>query len=210
MAFKGNDLWKVTTEWEYKDKYFNSQTWEFADAPSSDQSDNQVDNQTSDNVDNKNSQENVFSKYEDLYEELRNIWDRTLIYKINNDTIFSFTKDGCHIKDSGKEINFKRRWGYYKVDDPNISSDTSISMYMDFHSINIFNLSSHPRSRHKIYYDSCVFEWYTSNWNPKEWIMTYNDGSKFEWDFIVWGTIKKGEPHNVDFRDDDFWSNNIS
>ena len=206
---RDNGLLKVVSEWKYEGKYISLKTWKFVDTPStnhdSDQDNDKADNPKDNNVDNHASkQREQFQKYKKLNEEIQKLRNgESYEYKINDDIIFTFTKEKCILNDSGKEITFNNRskkWFSYRIE-PN----KYITIKPNF--IDIYDIS---KGMNKLYYQDGSwrkkFEWYTDNyWNPKEWIMTYNNGSKFEWNFIVWDTLKEWERHNVSFKEDDFW-----
>jgi hypothetical protein len=207
---RDNGLLKVVSEWKYEGKYISVETWEFVDTPStnhdSDQDNDQADNPKDNNVDNHASkQREQFKKYQKLNEEIQKLRNGgSYEYKINDDIIFTFTKEKCILNDSGKEITFyntSKKWFRYRI-----KPNKYITIKPNF--IDIYDIS---KNMNKLYYQDGSwrkkFEWYTDKyWNPKEWIMTYNNGSKFEWNFIVWGTLKEWERHNVSFKEDDFWN----
>ena len=95
-VIRDNELLKVTSEWEYKDRYIDPNNWDFVDAPSSNWFNNQVDDQTGNNIDNKKAQE--ISSYEDLLNELKGIWNKTLVYKFDDNTVFTFIKSMISFK----------------------------------------------------------------------------------------------------------------
>lgn len=201
---RDNELLKVVSKWEYEGKYISLEKWEFVDTPSTNHDSDQDNDQADNTKDNKSKQREQFQKYKKLNEEIQKLRNgESYEYKINDDIIFTFTKEKCILNDSGKEITFNNRskkWFSYRIE-PN----KYITIKPNF--IDIYDIS---KGMNKLYYQDGSwrkkFEWYTDNyWNPKEWIMTYNNGSKFEWNFIVWDTLKEWERHNVSFKEDDFW-----
>lgn len=196
-VIRDNELLKVTSEWEYKDRYIDPNNWDFVDAPSSNWFNNQVDDQTGNNIDNKKAQE--ISSYEDLLNELKGIWNKTLVYKFDDNTVFTFTKGGCKLEVQGKIINFEKKSGFY------VTQSHNVFVRMRDNFIDVTNFGEYKR----FYKNWNKFEWFIDSiwlWNPKEWIMTYSDWSKFEWKFIVedW-KLKRWEEYKVNLNEN-FWS----
>jgi hypothetical protein len=198
---------KVVSEWKYEGKYISVETWEFVDTPStnhdSDQDNDQADNPKDNNINNQSAEKKT-SSYTDLLNELKDIWNKEIVYKPNENTTFNFTEKGCRLETSGKVINFKKRgswlW-YYTADIGDRKGDAY--MYMRDKFIYIYRVSLRPIK--KLYYPSWAeFEWKCDERGIlEEWIMTNSDGTPFEWSFIFnekTQTVKQWEPHKVNIE----------
>ena len=196
VVLEGN-LLKIVSPWEYEGRYIDLNTWEFID----EQIDNQAAGKEIKNYDD------LLSKLKDM-SKLENIWTEEIVYKPNENTTFHFTKKGCRLQTSGKEINFKKRgtWLWYYTAD-----NGDIGMYMKNNFIYIYSISKWPIK--KLYYPSWAeFTWKSDSKRDsrgilEEWIMTYPNRPTFEWSFKYDETTHKVKPDksfNVDFNTN-FW-----
>ena len=196
VVLEGN-LLKIVSPWEYEGRYIDLNTWEFID----EQIDNQAAGKEIKNYDD------LLSKLKDM-SKLENIWTEEIVYKPNENTTFHFTKKGCRLQTSDKEINFKKRgtWLWYYTAD-----NGDIGMYMKNNFIYIYSISKWPIK--KLYYPSWAeFTWKSDSKSDsrgilEEWIMTYPNRPTFEWSFKYDETTHKVKPDksfNVDFNTN-FW-----